>query len=161
MKKTTPLQKRATVNRHQLEMQKIANKMAVLFEQKFTPSLLSRWLVLAREHSSTADTGMLWHLGYCTLPELIECKTKKNRIDFLIGDIFQSFSDPAYATDFLFQLGADFLLKTKNVLYTIKNIKDFMGPYTTLLAILELFNDYSFEKGYMQKDEELLKQLHS
>jgi len=139
------------INEHVKEMDKIANDMAVLFEQKITAIQLAKWLSLANSHSDPND-DLLFHLGYETLPGLIDAKTSVGRINFLRKELPKAFCMYSFANRSLFQLGEDYFKKNKGLSYWADLIEEFLSVYLVLLAICEMFEDYEFHKEELEKE---------
>jgi hypothetical protein len=146
------LQEPSQVNIHQKEMDKVANKMAVLFERKITASELAKWLVMANTHSDPHD-DLIWGLGYNILPGLIEAKTQADRISFLKEKLPGTFSVYRMANKSLFQLGEDYFRKNKGLGYFVEQIEEFVSICLTLFAICEIFQHYEYEEQEMETEK--------
>lgn len=143
----------AQINVHQKEMEKIANDMAVLFEQKITASNLAKWLVIANTHSDPHD-NLIWNLGYIILPGLIEAKNQSDKINFLNKELPDTFSVYKTANTSLFQLGEGYFKKNKGLGFFIEEIEEFMSVYLTLLSICEMFENYEYHQKELEVESD-------
>ncbi|KAA9041623.1 hypothetical protein FW778_06270 [Ginsengibacter hankyongi] len=139
------------INEHQKEMDKIANKMALLFEKKITASKFAKWVVIAKDNLDTRD-DLMWGLGHEILPALIEAKTPQDRIKFLKKELPTSFEYYEFANRSLFQLGENFLKSFKGLFFGAWQIEEFMSIYLPLLSICEMLEDYEFHKDELEKE---------
>jgi len=145
--------KKVTTNKNQIEMDKIANDMAVLFEKKISASQLAKWLVLVNAHSDSND-DLVYELGYSLLPGLIECDTKDERIRFLKYSIPSTLVRHEFAHESLYQFGVDYLEKNKRLGNSVECVTEFMDTWLVLLSINDMHQSYESLEKEIKKDLE-------
>jgi hypothetical protein len=145
------IQEPAQINENQIEMDKIANDMAVLFEKKITASELAKWLTIANTHLNPHD-DLIWSLGYNILPGLIDAKNQADKISFLKQELPNTYSIYKFANKSLFQLGEDYFRTNKELGYFVEQIEDFMSVFLPLLSICEIFENYEYHQKELKKE---------
>lgn len=137
------------INQYQKEMDKIANDMAVLFDEKISASKLAKWLPTANADLGPND-DIIYNLGYIILPGLIDAKTKDERVSFLKRELPQTFFVYKSANESLFQLSENYFKKQKGLIFCTETIKEFMSVCLHLFAICEKFEMYEYTKEKME-----------
>jgi len=151
------LQVPSQVNSNQKEMDRISNEMAVLFEKKITARKLAEWLAVVSQHEDNPQgvREFIWGLGYSLLPKFIECDTKIKKIEYLKENIVGLFSFMMHKDELSEALGAigvKYATNFKRLRSDAECVEDFMKTYTTFLCVFEMYHDYEFYKGELEKE---------
>lgn len=144
MKKISSKAEPAESGRRRKEMDKIANDMAVLFENKIKASKLGKWLAIANDYSDAAleNTWLTWQLGYEILPVLIDAKTQEDAILFLKKALPVALGSNKAANKCLCKLCENYFKKNNGLSISDGGIHEFMDVCLTLFSICEKFEEY-------------------
>lgn len=167
MKKTKKavkiMQQDPVVNKNQTGMDRIANKMAVYFEERVSASNLVRWVTTVNSDNTPDNIrdveGFAWHLGWVLLPELINCESKKNRIEFLKEGLVDLFENAFYkeSKEALAQIGINFLTPFATLTDHHFTVAEFMNVYATFLSIVEMYEEYEYYGNELRKVKKISK----
>jgi hypothetical protein len=146
--------KEITDSENEKRMNKIAEEMAVYFDKKIKTSDLAEWTAITDytciEFKSDRDLDhdpvlFLHTIGWLLLPGLIDCKTERERIDFLkegLINLFQcEFFDGTKAL--LLEIDCCYQQQIKKYDYDEGiDVYRHMLIYNTFLSILEMYKEY-------------------
>jgi hypothetical protein len=150
------IQRPVQINKNQIEMDKIANDMAVLFEKRITASELAAWLAVVNQHSDNPEEvrEFIWNIGFLLLPRFIECDTKIKKIEFLKEELVNVFGSIGknMLNESVGLIGVKYTTDFKICRSDAECVQEFMKPYTTFLCLCEMYDDYVFYKGELEKE---------
>lgn len=151
----------------------VANEMATHFEAQIKPAELAFWLSTANECCLTFQATLnpegdvkhavqfLNDIGRDILPELINCKNEKERIDVLYKQIPWLFENNEYAgtKEVLADIGVNFM---KDFVKYRRHEEEepasrFLKIYTCFLTLVEMYEDYELLiKHELKKELDLI-----
>ena len=137
---------------------KYALQMAEIFENNITIGKLLKFITTANDCSMELNKGLsfLNNMGDTFLPDLIECKNRDERIDFLHYELplfFNYYVNASSIKTEIAELGINFLESYKKLTYE-EHAGQFMKIYSAFIEIGEVYDNYSlFSTGYALKTD--------
>jgi len=137
-----------------------ANAMAIYFEENIATSELAYWLSLANsycdafpgqlniEGKESNATSFLNSIGMFLLPELIVCKSRKQRIGLLKNELISIFDTADYegSKQALSDIVASFMKSFVKYKYGSDGVLNFMNTYNRFLFLTCMYRDYCILK---------------
>jgi len=134
-----------------------ANSMAIYFENNIAASELAYWVSLANSYCSAFPNPLkiegkesnaasfLNSIGMFLLPELIACKSRKQRIELLKNELVSIFDTSEYegSKQALSDIGASFLKSFVKYTDSSDDVPNFMNTYNHFLFLTGMYRDYS------------------
>lgn len=127
---------------------KVCQEMAVYFEGHITASNLVRWITTVSQTKRLLPCGeiddFIFNIGWSFLPELINCKDEKTRIEFLESSLTGVFSNCGYigSKTAICEIGRNYLNEFETLSNDTEEVGDFMKVYSAFLCLRNLFEEY-------------------
>lgn len=149
MKKTN-VKKNFSLAENVEPFQKIADQMAVYFEDRILASEVVNWMTTVNQSERESPCGeiddFISNIGWSFLPNLIDCKDKKNRIEFLKSSLPQVFDTCGYmgSKTALSEIGKNYLTEFLKISADYEEVARFMKVYGVFLSLATLYGSYKF-----------------
>jgi hypothetical protein len=112
--------------------------------------------MIVNQHADNPEEvrEFIWHIGFSLLPGFIECDTKIKKIEFLkegLVNVFRSIGKNMLMES-VGLIGVKYATDFKSLRSDTECVQEFMKPYTTFLCLCEMYNDYVFSQGELEKE---------
>lgn len=142
-------------NENEEKSSSIATKMAVYFDERITPSKLSKWVAIACDHCKNFPLDktirldpddFLHYIGWGVLPQLIDCATSGDRISVLKERLIWLFGCEGYSDSktTLLEIGRAFSKAIVQYDDDEEDIFEFMKIYITFLRAVGMYREIEF-----------------